>query len=101
MANRATLVDRLRGIYTIPVNDGCGLLNGKDTYTNTFTVPRINHEAAEEIERLRKGLEDIIHHHEIMGGQVSRFSTIRLIAQNALNPIDAATLSDTSKEGTE
>ena len=91
MANRATLVDRLRGIYTIPVNDGGGLLNGKDTYTNTFTVPRINHEAAEEIERLRKGLEDIIHHHEIMGGQVSRFSTIRLIAQNALNPPHAAT----------
>jgi hypothetical protein len=49
---RATLVNRLRGIYTVPVNDGGGLLDGKDTFTNTFPVPPIQKEAAEEIERL-------------------------------------------------
>ena len=32
----ATIVNRLRGIYTIPVNDGLGLLNGKDTFTREF-----------------------------------------------------------------
>jgi hypothetical protein len=57
------LVDRLRGIYTVPVNDGCGLLNGKDTFTNVFPVPPINHEAAEEIERSasrgRKGQQNL------------------------------------------
>ena len=52
-ADPLTLVDRLRGIYTIPVNDGAGLLHGKDTYTQTFEVPPINLEAADEIERLR------------------------------------------------
>lgn len=46
------LTDRLRGIYTIPVNDGAGLLNGKDTFTNTFPVPPIQIKAADEIERL-------------------------------------------------
>lgn len=54
------LVDRLRGIYTVPVNDGAGLLNGKDTFTNVFPVPPINHEAAEEIERLRGIIERVI-----------------------------------------
>lgn len=66
----ATLTDRLRGIYTVPVNDGAGLLNGQDTFTRTFTTSPINLEAAEaidrltaqvaeqqrEIERLRRGL---------------------------------------------
>lgn len=47
------LVDRLRGIYTIPVNDGAGLLNGKDTFTQEFPVTPISREAADEIERLR------------------------------------------------
>lgn len=44
---------RLRGIYTVPVNDGAGLLNGKDTFTREFKTPPIQHEAAAEIERLR------------------------------------------------
>lgn len=47
------LVDRLRGIYTLAVNDGAGPLNGKDTYTESFPVPPIQKEAADEIERLR------------------------------------------------
>lgn len=39
MSRRSTLVDRLRGVYTVPVNNAVGLLNN---------------EAADEIERLRK-----------------------------------------------
>lgn len=54
------LTDRLRGIYTIPVNDGGGLLDGKDTFTNTFPVPPINIEAAEEIERLTGLIRNVI-----------------------------------------
>lgn len=40
------LIDRLRGIYTLPVNDGAGLLDGKDTFTRTFPVAPIQVEAA-------------------------------------------------------
>lgn len=48
------LLDRLRGIYTIPVNDGAGLLNGKDTFTRRFPALPINLEAADRIERLEQ-----------------------------------------------
>jgi hypothetical protein len=54
------LVDRLRGIYTVPVNDGAGLLNGKDTFTQTFPVGPIQHEAAGKIERLEHFLQSMI-----------------------------------------
>jgi hypothetical protein len=30
------LINRLRGIYTIPVNDGAGPLNGSDTFSRKF-----------------------------------------------------------------
>lgn len=46
------LLNRLRGIYTVPVNDGAGLLNGKDTFTRSFQPSPINVEAAQAIERL-------------------------------------------------
>lgn len=49
------LIRRLRGVYVIPVNDGAGLLNGKDTYTRTFDVPAIHREAADALEQLRGG----------------------------------------------
>jgi hypothetical protein len=49
------LVDRLRGIYTLPVNDGAGLLDGSDVFKRTFGVPPIRYEAADMIERLRAG----------------------------------------------
>jgi hypothetical protein len=51
------LVDRLRGIYRIPVNDGAGKLGGKDYFERKFdasNLPAIHAEAANEIERLRK-----------------------------------------------
>lgn len=55
------LVDRLRGKYTIPVNDGAGLLDGKDTFTQEFAVTPISREAADEIERLRR-YRDVMEH---------------------------------------
>ena len=49
----ASLVDRLRGIYTIPVNDGVGPLNGSDTFTRTFEgLPPIQGKAADAIVEL-------------------------------------------------
>jgi hypothetical protein len=50
------IVNRLRGIYTVPVNDGAGPLNGSDTFTRTFPVAPIRKEAADEIERLRAAI---------------------------------------------
>jgi len=45
------LVQRLRGHYTVQINDGCGPLNGKDSYTRTFPTVPIQLEAAEIIEQ--------------------------------------------------
>lgn len=48
------IVDRLRGKYVLAVNDGGGLLDGKDTVTRDFgPMPPIWQEAAKEIEALR------------------------------------------------
>jgi hypothetical protein len=47
------ITDRLRGIYTVPVNDGAGLLDGKDTFTRSFTTPPVQQEAAALIDALR------------------------------------------------
>lgn len=61
---RPDLVNRLRGIYTIPVNDGAGPLDGSDTFARAFPVPPINGEAADEIEQLRQEVErlkDVLH----------------------------------------
>lgn len=54
------LVNRLRGIYTIPVNDGAGLLDGKDTFTRKFdNLPPIQAEAANELERVYALVEQL------------------------------------------
>ena len=51
--NYTALIDRLRGIYTIRVNDGAGPLNGKDTFTREFdNLPPINKHAACALEKL-------------------------------------------------
>jgi hypothetical protein len=54
-----SLVDCLRGIYTSPINDGAGPLNGKMTFTRRFAVGKIQHDAADEIMRLRAELHRI------------------------------------------
>ena len=64
-SDKDTLVDRLRGIYTVPVNDGAGLLNGKDTFTSTFDVPPIHKEAAARIEQLQRELAEALHWKEV------------------------------------
>jgi hypothetical protein len=53
------LVDRLRGKYVIPVRDGAGPLNGKDTFTRQFDTPPIHHEAAARIEALENALRNM------------------------------------------
>ncbi len=44
------LINRLRGVYTGKINDGGGLLYGKDTFTRVFETPPICKEAALFIE---------------------------------------------------
>lgn len=48
------LIERLQGNYTVPVNDGGGLLNGKDTFTRKFDIPPINLEAVQAIKYLQE-----------------------------------------------
>lgn len=52
----SALTDRLRGTYIVPVNDGAGLLDGKDTFTRAFTTPPIQHAAAQLIDLLTAAL---------------------------------------------
>lgn len=53
------IVERLRGIYRIPITDGLGPAGGDEPnnqteFVRSFPVPSINIEAAAEIERLRR-----------------------------------------------
>jgi len=60
MSDKATLVNRLRGIYTIPVIDGAGLLNESNTFTKKFDgLPPINEEAAKRIVELESYKEGV------------------------------------------
>ena len=53
------LTKRLRGIYEIPVNDGAGPLDGKNTFTRTFdNMPPICIEAADRIDALEECLRE-------------------------------------------
>ena len=52
------IIDRLRGIYRTPINDGAGPLNGKDYYERRFAVGKLSHQAADEIESLRASLAE-------------------------------------------
>jgi hypothetical protein len=50
------IANRLRGVITIPVNDGHGLLDGKDTFTRDFGHQgELQHRASLLIESLLKG----------------------------------------------
>ena len=62
----AGLIDRLNGRYTIPVNDGAGLLNGKDTFSRTFTVPSIQLEAAAALQRQAEENKRILTTHVVV-----------------------------------
>lgn len=56
------IVERLRGKVRVPVNDGAGLLDGKDFFERTFPTSKAAMEAADEIERLRQALEEYGQH---------------------------------------
>lgn len=61
------LTNRLRGIYTIPVNDGAGPLDGKTTVTRTFdNLPPIMGEAADRIEALEREIAAMTEAYENM-----------------------------------
>ena len=51
------IVERLRGKVRVPVNDGAGLLDGRDFFERTFPTSKAAMEAADEIERLRHALQ--------------------------------------------
>lgn len=51
------LLQRLQGNYSVKVNDGAGLLDGKDTFSRSFPVPPINLEAAQLILDMQAALE--------------------------------------------
>jgi len=51
------IVERLRGRVRIPVNDGAGLLDGKDFFERAFPASKAAIEAADEIDRLRNALK--------------------------------------------
>lgn len=48
-----TLCQRLRGIYIVPINDGAGPLDGKDSFTQMVTTGPLHHQAAAVIEALQ------------------------------------------------
>jgi len=50
------ITERLRGKVRVPVNDGAGLLDGKDFFERSFPASKCALEAADEIDRLRKAL---------------------------------------------
>lgn len=49
------LVDRLRGIYILPVDDGCGPLDGKMTFERRHRMDSIQIIAGEFINQLEEG----------------------------------------------
>lgn len=54
------IVERLRGKVRVPVNDGAGLLDGKDFFERTFPTSKAAMEAADEIEKLRHALRVLL-----------------------------------------
>jgi hypothetical protein len=59
------IVDRLRGIYRIPITDGLGAVKGSEEpdneneFVRKFETPPIQKEAADEIEELRVKVEEL------------------------------------------
>lgn len=52
------LIQRLMGVYNIPINDGCGPIDGKDVFTRKFdNLPLINGEAVNWLSHLKSQVE--------------------------------------------
>lgn len=77
------IVERLRGKVRVPVNDGAGLLDGKDFFERTFPTSKAAMEAADEIEMLRNALRDVLDAVDDMR-LVDRLKEIERIACKAL-----------------
>lgn len=86
MSERALhIVDRLRGIYTVPVNDGAGLLDGKDTFTaaEPFYTPPIQREAADLIEEMLAALQGVV---RVADRKTTEFDAARVAIAKASPP---------------
>lgn len=72
----ADVCNRLRGIIIIPVNDGAGLLDGKDYFERHWPdQPALHHRAAVIIE-------------ELVAGQTLSWTVVNEIALQLLEPDD-------------
>ncbi len=77
------IVERLRGIYRAPITDGLGAAGGDEPdnpheFVRKFETPPIQHDAADEIERLRKALR-------LAGDRVARLA-YKMPPPNAWTP---------------
>jgi hypothetical protein len=55
MTDTLRLVDRLRGNYILPVNDGAGPLDGKMTFERQYKMDYVQIVASEFIKQLEEG----------------------------------------------
>ena len=53
------LIERLRGKYVIPINDGAGPLDGSMEFIRQFPTPPIHHEAADALESQAKRIAEL------------------------------------------
>ena len=81
-----TLIERLRGLIRVPVNDGAGLLDGKDFFERQFPASRIALEAADHIEALEAALRQIEALDQTIVPAKDRLAIARSIARAALAP---------------
>lgn len=81
----ADLIQRLKGIYTVPVSDGGGLLNGRPTFTRQFEPTPIGLESAAALEFLLERIEWALMHLEsnkdIDGNPMSESDAARALSE--------------------
>lgn len=81
----ADLIQRLKGIYTVPVSDGAGLLNGRPTFTRQFEPTPIGLESAAALEFLLERIEWALMHLEsnkdIDGNPMSESDAARALSE--------------------
>jgi len=81
------IVERLRGIYRAPITDGLGAAGGDEPdnpheFVRKFETPPIQHEAADEIEQLRKDKQLGFELMDVFIKEINRLK--HMIAQYAL-----------------
>ena len=85
------IVERLRGIYRIPITDGLGAVgsgeepNNPTEYVSKFETSPIQHEAAKEIERLRETIQRMSNfRYDNYENPIENFNNLQAIARQAL-----------------